>query len=123
MSMRERSVASSDHQDGDVDAQILIVGAGPTGLTLACDLARRGVEAEGPDREHWHVWPYAQGGMVGLCPLPGSRLDIGAGPSTRPGGSSGAPAEGGGTGSLGGRDGRRAEWSLGPSPLRLGADG
>jgi hypothetical protein len=62
-------------------------------------------EAERLDREHWHVWPCAQGGMVGLCPLPGSRLDIGAGPSTRPGGSSGAPAEGGGTGSLGGRDG------------------
>jgi 2-polyprenyl-6-methoxyphenol hydroxylase-like FAD-dependent oxidoreductase len=31
------------------------------------------VEAEGLDREHWHVWPYAQGGMVGLCPLPGGR--------------------------------------------------
>jgi hypothetical protein len=59
MSMRERSVAGTDHQDG----------------------------------------------MVGLCPLPGSCLDIGVGPSTRPGGSSGAPAEGGGTGSLGGRDG------------------
>jgi FAD binding domain len=28
------------------------------------------VEAEGLDRDHWHVWPEAEGGLVGLCPLP-----------------------------------------------------
>jgi 2-polyprenyl-6-methoxyphenol hydroxylase-like FAD-dependent oxidoreductase len=30
------------------------------------------VEAEGLDREHWHVWPKAEGGPVALCPLPGT---------------------------------------------------
>jgi len=27
---------------------------------------------EGLDNEHWHVWPKARGGMLGLCPLPAS---------------------------------------------------
>ena len=78
---------------------VLIVGAGPTGLTLACDLARRGVthrlieavpaparssrakglqprtlelEIEGLDRAVWHVWPLAKGCLMTLCPLPGT---------------------------------------------------
>lgn len=29
---------------GDLDAQVLIVGGGPVGLTLAMDLARRGIQ-------------------------------------------------------------------------------
>ncbi|NBD07801.1 FAD-dependent oxidoreductase [Corallococcus silvisoli] len=30
------------------------------------------VRVDGLDREHWHVWPFAKGGMVALCPLPGT---------------------------------------------------
>jgi 2-polyprenyl-6-methoxyphenol hydroxylase-like FAD-dependent oxidoreductase len=30
------------------------------------------VRAEGLDRDHWHIWPKAPGGMLALCPLPGS---------------------------------------------------
>jgi 2-polyprenyl-6-methoxyphenol hydroxylase-like FAD-dependent oxidoreductase len=30
---------------------VLIIGAGPTGLTLACDLARRGVECRVVDKD------------------------------------------------------------------------
>ncbi|RKG60377.1 3-(3-hydroxyphenyl)propionate hydroxylase [Corallococcus sp. AB011P] len=29
------------------------------------------VRVDGLDRTHWHVWPFATGGMVALCPLPG----------------------------------------------------
>ncbi|HEU4538750.1 MAG TPA: FAD-dependent monooxygenase, partial [Polyangiaceae bacterium] len=29
------------------------------------------VELEGLSRAHWHVWPFARGGLVALCPLPG----------------------------------------------------
>lgn len=32
------------------------------------------VHVDGLSREHWHVWPKAKGGMVGLCPLPHSDL-------------------------------------------------
>jgi 2-polyprenyl-6-methoxyphenol hydroxylase-like FAD-dependent oxidoreductase len=28
------------------------------------------VRATGVDREHWHVWPKAPGGMIAMCPLP-----------------------------------------------------
>lgn len=31
-------------------ADVLVAGAGPTGLTLACDLARRGVAVRIPDQ-------------------------------------------------------------------------
>jgi 2-polyprenyl-6-methoxyphenol hydroxylase-like FAD-dependent oxidoreductase len=30
------------------------------------------VEVDAVDRHHWHVWPLAKGGVLGLCPLPGS---------------------------------------------------
>src|SRR6476660_985208 len=36
--------------DGMIDPDVLVVGAGPTGLTLACDLARRGVRVRLIDR-------------------------------------------------------------------------
>ncbi|MEU7864262.1 FAD-dependent oxidoreductase [Nonomuraea sp. NPDC049141] len=36
--------------DGYTSTDVLIVGAGPTGLTLACDLARRGVDCRIVDR-------------------------------------------------------------------------
>jgi 2-polyprenyl-6-methoxyphenol hydroxylase-like FAD-dependent oxidoreductase len=32
------------------------------------------VEIEGLDRRDWHLWPFATGGMIGLCPLPGTSL-------------------------------------------------
>ncbi|WP_164015602.1 FAD-dependent oxidoreductase [Pyxidicoccus trucidator] len=30
------------------------------------------VRVDGLGRDHWHVWPFAKGGMVALCPLPGT---------------------------------------------------
>ena len=30
------------------------------------------VEVEGLDRDHWHVWPLAEGCVLTLCPLPGT---------------------------------------------------
>jgi 2-polyprenyl-6-methoxyphenol hydroxylase-like FAD-dependent oxidoreductase len=30
------------------------------------------VEADGLDRDYWHVWPKAAGGPIALCPLPGT---------------------------------------------------
>jgi 2-polyprenyl-6-methoxyphenol hydroxylase-like FAD-dependent oxidoreductase len=35
--------ATTTGVEADLDTDVLIIGAGPTGLTLACDLARRGV--------------------------------------------------------------------------------
>ena len=32
------------------------------------------VEMEGLDRRDWHVWPFAKGGAMGLCPLPNTSL-------------------------------------------------
>ena len=32
------------------------------------------VEIDGLDREQWHLWPFAKGGVLGLCPLPGTSL-------------------------------------------------
>lgn len=32
------------------------------------------VEVEELDRTDWHVWPFAKGGVIGLCPLPNSSL-------------------------------------------------
>ncbi|HYH34052.1 MAG TPA: FAD-dependent oxidoreductase, partial [Nocardioides sp.] len=36
------------------DTDVLVVGAGPTGLTLACDLRRRGVDCTVVDRATTH---------------------------------------------------------------------
>ncbi|MBW7457070.1 FAD-dependent monooxygenase, partial [Paenibacillus sepulcri] len=36
-------ISSTSTVPGDLQVEVLIVGAGPTGLTLACDLARRGI--------------------------------------------------------------------------------
>ena len=44
--LRKEAKASFDKMDAPIKSQqprVLIVGAGPTGLTLACDLARRGI--------------------------------------------------------------------------------
>jgi 2-polyprenyl-6-methoxyphenol hydroxylase-like FAD-dependent oxidoreductase len=32
------------------------------------------IEIESLDRRDWHVWPFAKGGMIGLCPLPSTSL-------------------------------------------------
>ena len=32
------------------------------------------VEVEGLDRRDWHLWPFAKGGPLGLCPLPNTPL-------------------------------------------------
>ena len=32
------------------------------------------VEIEGLDRRDWHLWPFAKGGVIGLCPLPNTSL-------------------------------------------------
>jgi 2-polyprenyl-6-methoxyphenol hydroxylase-like FAD-dependent oxidoreductase len=32
------------------------------------------VEIEGLDRDDWHLWPVFTGGLIGLCPLPGTSL-------------------------------------------------
>ncbi len=32
------------------------------------------VDVEGLDRRDWHIWPFAGGSPVGLCPLPGTTL-------------------------------------------------
>jgi 2-polyprenyl-6-methoxyphenol hydroxylase-like FAD-dependent oxidoreductase len=32
------------------------------------------VEISDLDRSDWHIWPFAKGGMIGLCPLPGTSL-------------------------------------------------
>ena len=32
------------------------------------------VEIEGLDRRDWHIWPFAKGGVIGLCPLPNTSL-------------------------------------------------
>jgi 2-polyprenyl-6-methoxyphenol hydroxylase-like FAD-dependent oxidoreductase len=32
------------------------------------------VEVDGLDRSDWHLWPFAKGGVIGLCPLPKTSL-------------------------------------------------
>jgi 2-polyprenyl-6-methoxyphenol hydroxylase-like FAD-dependent oxidoreductase len=32
------------------------------------------VEIDGLDRRDWHLWPFAAGGVIGLCPLPNTSL-------------------------------------------------
>ena len=32
------------------------------------------VEIDGLDRSDWHLWPFAKGGVIGLCPLPNTPL-------------------------------------------------
>jgi 2-polyprenyl-6-methoxyphenol hydroxylase-like FAD-dependent oxidoreductase len=30
------------------------------------------VEIDGLDHGNWHIWPFSKGGLIGLCPLPGT---------------------------------------------------
>jgi 2-polyprenyl-6-methoxyphenol hydroxylase-like FAD-dependent oxidoreductase len=32
------------------------------------------LEIDGLDRRDWHIWPFAKGGVIGLCPLPNTAL-------------------------------------------------
>ncbi|WP_139206865.1 FAD-dependent monooxygenase [Geodermatophilus poikilotrophus] len=97
--------------------EVLVVGAGPTGITLACDLRRRGVDCRALDREFSE-----QGGSppsalrVAPCPSdasPGPRLRRGPGwmtsPRSPPGRRRGVRRPGRSPGRPGGRLDRRRE--------------
>jgi 2-polyprenyl-6-methoxyphenol hydroxylase-like FAD-dependent oxidoreductase len=49
---RERNLMKSSLSD----VSVVIVGAGPTGLTLACDLARRNVDFRIIDKAVLQLW-------------------------------------------------------------------
>ena len=60
--------------DGD-SAVRKAVGFALRGETLATESASvADVEVEGLDHTHWHVWPFAKGGSIALCPLPDASL-------------------------------------------------
>jgi 2-polyprenyl-6-methoxyphenol hydroxylase-like FAD-dependent oxidoreductase len=70
--------------DGEVVRAQYLVGCdgGRSGVRKALGLRLEGegidekpvlvadVEVEGLDRSDWHLWPFAKGGVIGLCPLP-----------------------------------------------------
>ena len=61
--------------DGGHSAVRKAVGFTLRGETLATEAAFvADVEVEELDRTYWHVWPFAKGGSIGLCPLPNTSL-------------------------------------------------
>jgi 2-polyprenyl-6-methoxyphenol hydroxylase-like FAD-dependent oxidoreductase len=74
--------------DGEVARAQYLVGCdgGRSGVRKALGLRLEGegldekpmlvadVEVEGLDRSDWHLWPFAKGGVIGLCPLPKTSL-------------------------------------------------
>jgi 2-polyprenyl-6-methoxyphenol hydroxylase-like FAD-dependent oxidoreductase len=74
--------------DGEVVRAQYLVGCdgGRSGVRKALGLRLEGegldekpmqvadVEIEGLDRSDWHLWPFAKGGVIGLCPLPKTTL-------------------------------------------------
>jgi 2-polyprenyl-6-methoxyphenol hydroxylase-like FAD-dependent oxidoreductase len=61
--------------DGGHSAVRKALGSALRGETLASEPAFiADVEVEELDRTHWHVWPFAKGGSIGLCPLPDASL-------------------------------------------------
>ena len=61
--------------DGARSAVRKTLGLELVGETLAEKLTLVGdVDVRGLDRQDWHVWPFAKGGALGLCPLPGTGL-------------------------------------------------
>jgi 2-polyprenyl-6-methoxyphenol hydroxylase-like FAD-dependent oxidoreductase len=51
------------------------LGLSLQGETIADKLAFvADLEVENLDRNDWHIWPFAKGGAVGLCPLPNTSL-------------------------------------------------
>jgi 2-polyprenyl-6-methoxyphenol hydroxylase-like FAD-dependent oxidoreductase len=61
--------------DGGHSAVRKALGFSLRGETLATEAAFvADVEVEELDHMHWHVWPFAKGGSIGLCPLPDTAL-------------------------------------------------
>jgi len=61
--------------DGGHSAVRKALGFALRGETLATEAAFvADVEVEGLDHTHWHLWPFAKGGSIGLCPLPDASL-------------------------------------------------
>jgi 2-polyprenyl-6-methoxyphenol hydroxylase-like FAD-dependent oxidoreductase len=61
--------------DGGHSAVRKALGFALRGETLATEAAFvADVEVEELDRTHWHVWPFAKGGSLALCPLPNTSL-------------------------------------------------
>src|SRR5215469_9919911 len=61
--------------DGGHSAVRKAFGFALRGETLATEAAFvADVEVEELDHTHWHVWPFAKGGAIGLCPLPETSL-------------------------------------------------
>ena len=61
--------------DGGHSAVRKALGFTLRGETLATEAAFvADVEVEELDRTYWHVWPFAKGGSIGLCPLPNTSL-------------------------------------------------
>jgi len=61
--------------DGGHSAVRKAVGFALHGETLATEAPFvADVEVEGLDHTHWHLWPFAKGGSIGLCPLPAASL-------------------------------------------------
>jgi 2-polyprenyl-6-methoxyphenol hydroxylase-like FAD-dependent oxidoreductase len=61
--------------DGGRSTVRKILGLQLQGESIAEESALVGdVEVEGLDRTDWHIWPFAKGGTVALCPLPSTSL-------------------------------------------------
>jgi 2-polyprenyl-6-methoxyphenol hydroxylase-like FAD-dependent oxidoreductase len=61
--------------DGGHSAVRKALGFTLRGETLATEAAFvADVEVEELDRTYWHVWPFAKGGSIALCPLPNTSL-------------------------------------------------
>ena len=61
--------------DGGHSAVRKALGFALHGETLATESAFvADVEIEELEHAHWHVWPFAKGGSIGLCPLPDASL-------------------------------------------------
>jgi 2-polyprenyl-6-methoxyphenol hydroxylase-like FAD-dependent oxidoreductase len=61
--------------DGGHSAVRKAFGFALRGESLATETAFvADVEVEELDHTHWHVWPFAKGGAIGLCPLPETSL-------------------------------------------------
>jgi 2-polyprenyl-6-methoxyphenol hydroxylase-like FAD-dependent oxidoreductase len=59
-----QSLTPSRHSEAQVEADVAIVGAGPVGLTLALDLAWRGVDVVVAETRHAHEPPSVKCGQI-----------------------------------------------------------